>query len=225
MAWISRNEVVMAVSRSHQGVPQDRFAVHQGPGLVVVTGRAAFDQVGRQRERGSGEADQRGGPELADQGRDGLGDVGDVTRLQRAQLLQVRGAPHRAVQDRADTGLDVDADAHRLQRDHDVAEQDGRVDRVAAHRLQGDLGDQVRPGTRLQHGDARPDRPVLRQRAAGHAACTRPGCTAPAPGGRRAGTANPWRAHLGSYPSRITDTPRNLPRIVVHPCQYQSQPP
>ena len=54
-----------------------------------------------------------------------------------------RGAADRLPDHRADAGLDVDVQPHRPQRDHDVAEQDGRVHRVPAHRLQGDLGDDI----------------------------------------------------------------------------------
>src|SRR5690606_18647548 len=49
----------------------------------------------------------------------------------------------------------------------DVAEEDGRVDAVPAHRLEGDLGDEVGGPARLQHRHTLPDLPVLRQRAAG----------------------------------------------------------
>ena len=51
---------------------------------------------------------------------------------------------HRAGDDRADAGLDVEVDADRLERQHDVGEEDGRVDAVPADRLEGDLDDQGR---------------------------------------------------------------------------------
>ena len=54
-----------------------------------------------------------------------------------------------------------------VQRHHDVAEQDRRVHPVPAHRLQGDLADQLRGQAGLQHAGVGPQRPVLRQRAAG----------------------------------------------------------
>ena len=66
-----------------------------------------------------------------------------------------------------DAGLDVQVDPDRLQRHHDVAEEDRRVDAVPAHRLEGDLGDQVRVGAGLEHRDALADLAVLRQRPAG----------------------------------------------------------
>ena len=77
------------------------------------------------------------------------------------------GAADRVGDDRPGAGHDVEVDADRLERHHDVGEEDGRVDAVAAHRLQGDLDDQVGAEARLQHRDALADRAVLRQRAAG----------------------------------------------------------
>ena len=72
----------------------------------------------------------------------------------------------RALDHRADARLDVHVHADRPQRHHDVAEQDRRVDVVAAQRLQGDLGDQLGPGARLEHRDALADPAVLGQRPA-----------------------------------------------------------
>src|SRR5271165_2717174 len=66
---------------------------------------------------------------------------------------------------RPDARLDVNADAYRAQRDHDVAEDDGRVDVIPTHRLQRDLGDQVRDRARVQHPGPSAQRAVLGQRA------------------------------------------------------------
>jgi hypothetical protein len=44
---------------AEQRVPQLRVTVHQRLGLVMVLGRAAFHQVGGERERAAREADQR----------------------------------------------------------------------------------------------------------------------------------------------------------------------
>ena len=96
-----------------------------------------------------------------------LGDVGDVVGGQVAQLGEVGPGADRAGDDRADPGDDVEVDTDRRQRHHDVGEEDRGVDAVAAHRLQGDLGDQVGPAARLEHADALADRAVLGQRPAG----------------------------------------------------------
>src|SRR5690606_37366175 len=112
-------------------------------GVLVGAGRAALDQVAREGEGGAGEADQRGGAQFAGEHADGLGDVGDVLRGEVAQAGQVLTGAHRPLDDRADARLDVEGDTDGLERDDDVAEVDRRVHAVPAHRLEGDLGDQV----------------------------------------------------------------------------------
>jgi hypothetical protein len=109
---------------------------------------------------GAREADQRFRAQLGHQRGDGLGDEVHVTWLEGAQPLQVPLAADRLTDHRADAGLDVDVQPHRPQRDHDVAEQDGRVYRVPAHRLQGDLGNDVWPGACLEHRHPAP-RPTV----------------------------------------------------------------
>ena len=149
-----------------QRVPQRRVAVHQRLGLVVVLGRPALHQVGREREGASGEPDQRPLAQFGHERPDRLGHVGHVARVQGAQPLQIPGRAHRSLDHRPDPGLDVHVDSDRAQRDHDVAEQDGRVHVVPAQRLQGDLGDQLGAGARVEHRDALPHPPVLGQRPA-----------------------------------------------------------
>ena len=80
----------------------------------------------------------------------------------------VGGGADRVLDDRPDVGHDVQRDARRPQRHHDVGEQDGGVDAVPAHRLQRDLADQL--GVE-----------------AGVAAC----CAGPAAPGTRAATVRP----------------------------------
>lgn len=113
------------------------------------------------------EADERGGAELAGQRLDGLGDVGDVAGLQRAQRVDALGVADRVGHDRADARLDVEVDADGLERHHDVTEEDGRVDAEAADRLHGDLDDEVGRRARGEHRDARADLVVFRQRPPG----------------------------------------------------------
>ena len=153
-----------------QVVPQLRVAVHQRLGALVVAARAALDQVGRQRERRAGEADQRrrrrarrpaAAPPRATGSTASVARAGAARRARRASRIGV--GDHRA-----DARHDVQVDADRLERHHDVAEQDRRVDAVAADRLQGDLGDQVGPQARVEHRRCPSrGRAVLRQRAAG----------------------------------------------------------
>ena len=104
--------------------------------------------------------------ELADQAAHGLGDERDVLGGQVGDRLDVGERAHRAGDDRADAGLDVEVDADGLERQHDVGEEDGRVDAVAAHRLQGDLDDQLGVHAGLEHADALAELEVLGQRAA-----------------------------------------------------------
>ena len=73
---------------AEQGVPHRRVAVHEGPGALMVLGRAALDQVGRQGERRAGEPDQRRCAQLGHQHGDGVGDERHVTRLQVAKPRQ-----------------------------------------------------------------------------------------------------------------------------------------
>ncbi len=156
--------MAMSASRLDQRVPQLGLAVHQRLGPVVVLRRAALDQVGGERERGAGEADERLAAELADQGLHRLADEGDVGGLERAQPRHVAHGADRPLHHGADPRLDVHVHADRAQRYHDVAVQDRRVDVVPAQRLQGDLGNELGPGARVEHRDALADPLVLGQR-------------------------------------------------------------
>lgn len=110
------------------------------------------------------EADERGVAQLDGEHPDGLGDVVDVLGGQVAQPGQVGAGADRVRDDRADAGLDVEVDADGLEGDDDVAEVDGGVDLVAADRLERDLGDQLGPHARLEHGDALAHLQVLGER-------------------------------------------------------------
>ena len=87
----------------------------------------------------------------------GLGDEGDVLGRQRDELVEVGRGADRLGHDGTDAGHDVEVDADGLERHDDVAEEDGGVDAVAAHRLQRDLGDEVGAHARLEHRDALAD--------------------------------------------------------------------
>ena len=128
---------------AHQRVPDVRGAEHHGLGLRVLLGRPALDEVRRHRERGAGEADQGGGPQLTDQAAHRLGDERDVVGRQVGDGGDVGEGAHRGRDHGAHTGLDVQVDPDRLERQHDVGEEDGRVDAVPPDRLEGDLHDQL----------------------------------------------------------------------------------
>ena len=97
---------------------------------------------------------------------------GDVLRqrqlaLTMAVLTQVGVAPDGRGDDGPGAGHDVQIDADRLQRHHDVAEEDGGIDVVPAHGLQRDLGDETGVGARVEHGRPSSGGPILGQGTAG----------------------------------------------------------
>ena len=111
----------------------------------------------------SGEPDERGRPELADEGLHALGDEGQVLGGERDDLVEVAPVADRPRDDRPDTRDDVEVDADRLERNDDVAEEDGRIHVVAADRLERDLRDKLGTHAGLEHGDSLADRAVLGQ--------------------------------------------------------------
>ena len=151
---------------AHQRVPDVGGAEHHRLGLRVLLRRPALDEVRRHRERRAREADQRRRPELAHEATDGLGDERHVLGGKVRDGLDVGQRPDRTGHDRADARLDVEVDADRLERQHDVGEEDRRVDAVAPHRLHGDLDDELGVHARLEHPDALAHLEVLGQRAA-----------------------------------------------------------
>ena len=128
--------------------------------------------------------------QLGEQQRDRLGDRGDLLGVQHAAA----GARRPSVRTGSAStgpvpGTMSTPDAGRVQRHHDVAEQDGRVHPVPAHRLQGDLAGQLRGQAGLQHAGVGAQRAVLRQRAAGlaHEPDRQPGRGAAARGDQQRG--------------------------------------
>ncbi len=61
----------------------------------------------------------------------------------------------------------VEADAHALEGQEDVGEDDGGVELEAGHRLESDLGGDLGPPAQLDEAQPLTDRPVLGQVAAG----------------------------------------------------------
>lgn len=154
---------------ARETVPRIRVGVHHGPRPQVLLGGAALDEVGREREGCTRETDQRGVAELCRDEPNGLGDgrAVEVIRVDGGDALDIGRRAHRVREHRAATGLDLHLDAGQAQRDDDVAEEHGRVDPVAAHRLQGDLGCEGGGEAGVEH--PRPDTQVavLGKRPAG----------------------------------------------------------
>ena len=95
--------------------------------------------------------------------------VGPLAVAAGGQLGDLRGVAHGRGDDGTDPGLDADPDSGQAQRHHDVGEEDGGVDAVAAHRLEGNLGGLLGAQADVEHGGARAaaQRPVLGQGAPG----------------------------------------------------------
>ena len=167
-----------SAARRWPGRPGGRAARRHSSGspcisaLVLAVGarRAALDEVAGHRERRPGEADERRRRQLADQ---------DAARSRARRACRPRARAGAAGRGRPRTRNGcVDHRARcrgrrrrrsRWRRGHDdVAVEDGGVDAVAAHRLEGDLGGQLG---------------LVRWR---RGCCPRPGWP-----GTRAGTARP----------------------------------
>ena len=148
-------------------MPGVGLAQHHRLGALVVAARTALDQVGRQRERRTGEADQRNIAQLGHQQPHRIGDGRNMLALEGLHRGDIGGGADRVLDHRPDVGHDIQFDARGAQRHDDVGEQDGGVDAVPAHRLQGDLTDQLRIEAGGQHAVLCAQRPVLGQRTTG----------------------------------------------------------
>jgi hypothetical protein len=84
-----------------------------------------------------------------------------------AEPIEVGRGAEGPFDDRSDAGLDREPDPETLDGRDDVREQDRGVHAVAAHRLEGDLGGEVRGVDDRLEGVLLADRPVLREGAAG----------------------------------------------------------
>ena len=103
--------------------------------------RSAFDEVTRDRERRTGEADQRcvGRLEFLHHEVDRLRDVRDVDVGEVAESFQVGGAREGFGDHRSTSRHDLDAETDGVVRHDDVAEEDRGVDAVATDGLHRDL--------------------------------------------------------------------------------------
>ncbi len=144
-------------------VPDVRLAVHQRLDPGEVAARLPLDEVAGDGERPAAEADH--GlvvAQLAAHDPHRLEDP--LVRRAGPEPLHVRGGADRLRHHRADPVHELDVDPHREDRGHDVREHHGRVDAVAAYRLERHLGAELRPLADLEERVALADRAVLRQR-------------------------------------------------------------
>ena len=135
-----------------------------GPlGAPVRAGRRARAGGGRGAELGDGQG--RAPPDRPHPRRA----VGPLAVAAGGQGGDLGGVAHGRGDDGPDPGLDADPDPGQAQRHHNVGEEDGGVDAVAAHRLEGDLGGPLGTQAEVEHGGARAaaQGPVLGQGAPG----------------------------------------------------------
>ncbi len=174
-----------------EGVPRLGLGEHQRLGSRQLAARAPLDQIPGNGERPSAEADHGLVPiELGADEAHGLEHrlerllgIGDV------ESRDVRGAPDRALDDRADALDELDVDPHAEDGSHDVREQHRRIDAVAPHGLEGHLGAQLGRPRDLEERVALADRAILGERAPGLA-------------------HEPHRGALDRLPARGTDEKR-----------------
>ena len=149
-----------------QSGEQGRVAPHQGLGAGVDARRPPFDQVAGHGERSAGEADERD-PEWVELRRDETDRVEDVAGvglgLEGPEPRQVVGVAEGSADHGAPALLDLHAEPNGRSRHDDVGEEDGGVDAVAAHRLQGQLGRELGPSDGVEHASVTARRSVLGQ--------------------------------------------------------------
>ena len=129
-----------------QRMQSQRLGVHhlfnQGEGFAA----APLHHIGCQRPRAAGEANQRHFPfQLAANGAHGVHHVAQLAfRIGDRQLVHVGFASDRRGKTRAFTGFEVQAKAHRIRNGQNIREEDRRIQREAAQRLErhftGQLG-------------------------------------------------------------------------------------
>ena len=125
--------------------PCDRLAIHQFLGLDVVARSAAFDHVAGQRVRRAAEADDAEAiAEVRGDFLDGAGDVGEVIGPIGAQGRHIGRSAHGMMHDRPFAGLELEGQAHGLERKQQVGKDDGRVDAELFSSGDGDFGGDLR---------------------------------------------------------------------------------
>ena len=132
---------------ARQLAPECGITVHERLHGGERPRRASLDQVAGDGERRAGEADE-GGARSSEFPADQPGRFGDVRRVgggfEGAQPGQIGFTAEGLGHHGAASLFDLDAESDRVHRHHDVGEEDGGVDAVAPHRLEGQLGGQRR---------------------------------------------------------------------------------
>ena len=171
-------------------VHQVRSAVHHRLDETVVVRASAFDHVAGQRPRAAGEADQRHAAvqRLADRGHC-VEHVAQLVHVGHGELHHIGFLAHRMREAWTFAESEAQAQAHRVGHGEDVAEQDGRIERVAVQRLQRHVGGvlRVRRQAHEAAGSSRASRGTRRGSGRPGASATR-GCVRWAGAGRRAGS-------------------------------------
>ena len=149
-------------------VPHGRLPVHEALGLDVMARGAPLDGIARERERRAGKSDQRHASVQRAAGQpDRLRHEPELLSADKPERVHIRTGPDRIVNDRTFALLERDAQAHWLEREQDVGEDDGRIEGEALDRLQRDLGRQFRRLAHLEDGMLGADGPVLLHVASG----------------------------------------------------------
>ena len=150
-------------------MPGARVAVHESLRVEVVAGGAALHQVRGDRERRPREADDRHPvPERRADPPDRL--EHERHRLRRITLdepLDVGTRPHRPLDHRPVTRRELEPDAHRLDDQQDVGEEDRGVHAEPLDREDRHLRRGLRVLAQVEEPQARPHGAVLGQIAAG----------------------------------------------------------
>ena len=135
-------------------MPRLGVAVHQRLGAGEVPRRTTLDRVGRQGERRAGEADQRDAAvQLAPRHRDRLQHVAEAfTRVEQPEPFDVGFGAERLLDAGAFALDEVEGQAHRLEGQQQVREDDGGVDVDGVDRLQSDAGGQLGRPAKLEQG-------------------------------------------------------------------------
>ncbi len=151
----------------HQTLEDLRLGVHQFLGLPEGLRRTALDQVGGAGEGSAGESDQRH-LQLPAQQSDSLHDKPRrLVRIGNGQPVDGLAAPDLVRQYRPMSLVELECRSHRLDRDEDVREEDGRVHAEEVHRLQGHLDAEFRSLAQFEKGHAAAHLLVFREIAAG----------------------------------------------------------
>ena len=129
---------------------------------------SALDEVARQRERRSGEADERHAiSERGARTADRLEDEGEgLHRIALDQASDVGRGAHRAVDDWSFSLRELEAHVERLHDQQDVGKEDGGIHAELLDREHGHLGGERR-ATEVEESEPRPDRAILGKEAPG----------------------------------------------------------